>query len=196
MEMKHSQKFLWLFLAAACLLGLVWQFYPLEDASKRIASLPLNGRGYIGKDVPLSNWEKEFFKNVNVVKRLYQVNSQSFFITALDGTKNRHVVHDPTFCFKGGGWEIIDEKRFTLPSGEAALITLKKGKETQEALYWFTDAKVQYASSLYFWWQTILRRLSLGKAGEEPMLVVVQPVTSETVDWKQFFSTFRPIAHL
>lgn len=196
MEMIKSPRFLWVLLIVAVLIGGVWQFYPLEDASKRMRKLPLNGIGFIGKNVALSDWEQNFFKNVNVIKRLYQTDTGTFFVTALDGTKNRHIVHDPSFCFKGGGWTITDEDRLPLPLGEAALLTLDNGKQTQEALYWFSDGDVQYASPLRYWIQTTLRRLSLGTTGDEPLLIVVQPVTSEPVNWQLFLRNLQPLSQL
>lgn len=187
---KRSQFWLWAGLISAILLGLLWQYAPLADASSRIKELPLSGIGYRGKDVPLEPFEQEFFKDVTVLKRVYEVNGKYFFITVLDGTDNRHVVHDPYYCFRGGGWDIVREKPFPIPGGTASKLLIEKDGEQREALFWFSDGKERYSSPLKYWLQTSLRRLTLGLSGGEPLLIVVQPLTNEPVDWNAFKQHF------
>src|ERR1700722_3645836 len=83
-----TQKVLWVLLAIAIFVGLIWQFYPLPDAEKRLHALPLQGPGFIGQDAPLNEFELKFFNKVNVVKRLYRVDHENYFVTVLDGTKD------------------------------------------------------------------------------------------------------------
>lgn len=118
---------LWFALGLAIVLGVLWQFYPLQNASLRINSLPLTGPNFVGEEVPLSTTEKEFFKDVGLIKRLYKIDNQLFLVTALDGTKNRHAVHDPYYCFRGTGWEIISNQEFKMPRGSARLVELRQG---------------------------------------------------------------------
>lgn len=184
------RKLLWLTLALALLLGAIWQFYPLPDATQRMDALPLYGREFLGRNLELSPFEKDLFANVNVLKRLYQVGDQNLFITALDGTRNRHVVHDPFYCFRGGGWELLDKKVVPVPNGEAMFLNLQRNDQLQEALYWFTDGHQQYTSPLRYWWQATLRRLTLGRSGPEPILVVVQPVDAQTLDLDALLKQF------
>lgn len=193
---ERSQFALWTALIAAILLGAVWQFAPLPDAKERMAQLPLNGIGYQGKAIPLEPFEEEFFKDVTVLKRVYEVNGQYFFITVLDGTKNRHLVHDPYYCFRGGGWEIIEEKTFPMNMGYGSKLLIVKDNQQREALFWFSDGVSQYSSPLKYWLQTSLRRLSLGMSGNEPLLVVVQPLVNEPVDWKAFRKNFSNLFEL
>ena len=173
---------LWIILAVAITMGAIWQFYPLPDASKRIASLPLFDKGYVGRNLPLTKDEAELFAQANVMKRLYRVGDQNLFITALDGTRNRHVVHDPYYCFRGGGWQLESQRPIPLPHGEGMFLNLKNGDKSQQALFWFTDGHEQYSSPSHYWLQATLRRLTLGQSGHEPILVVVQPVDAQTLD--------------
>lgn len=193
---SHSRNYLWIFLACAVLVGMLWQFYPLPDALKRMNALPLWGEGYIGKDVPLTPFEQSFFKDVNVIKRIYNVKGQDFFITALDGTHNRHIVHDPYYCFKGTGWTILSERPLHLPHGEATILEISKGEEKKEALFWFSDGKAPYSSAIKYWWQATLRRMTLGLSGQEPILVIVQPLHNKPVDWDKFQQQFQALFKL
>ena len=193
---KNTRIFLWAGLVIAILLGLFWQFYPLPDAQTRMDALPLFGNDYIGKNIPLTSFENSFFKGVNIIKRIYNVKKQEFFIAILDGTHNRHIVHDPYYCFRGLGWTIDDERHFTTPYGHAALLTISKDKERKEALFWFTDGSQQYTSPMRYWWQTTLRRLTLGRSGPEPILVIVQPMNETPVNWDEFKASFPALFHL
>ncbi len=189
-----KQTYLWVVLGVAIMLGIVWQFYPLPNASLRMNSLPYVGPNFAGEEVPLSPMEKEYFANVGIVKRLYKINNQLFLVTALDGTNNRHAVHDPYYCFRGSGWDMVHEEDFSMPRGTAKLVELKKGDQRKAALYWFSDGKEVYGQPTKYWIQTTLRRLTLGWTGEEPILIMFQPVNAtQDIDWKQVLNTFYPI---
>ena len=49
----RNQKFLWLGLALAVVLGLVWEFYPLPDAQSRVRALPRSGLNFAGQDLTI-----------------------------------------------------------------------------------------------------------------------------------------------
>lgn len=192
-----SQKILWIGLALAIVLGLLWQLYPLSDAQNRFDRLPLVGEGFAGEDVPLSDFEKSFFKDVNVLKRVYRIGNQTFFVTALDGTHNRHVVHDPYYCFTGSGWDIVDKKSIPLQNGDAEEVTISRNSRDKVALFWFTNGVVEYRSPLRYWMEATLRRLTLGWSGREPVLILIQPLDTTTdVDWKKVLGTFSPLINL
>ncbi len=60
-----------------------------------------------------------------------------------------------------------------MTDGEARVVRLRRGATAAEAIYWFSDCDSKFASPMTFWWKTALRRLSLGKSGQEPVLVVL-----------------------
>lgn len=194
MLMKDQK--IWIFLCLAVILGALWQFVPLQDAANRLEKLPLEGLGYRGKSLPLNETEQQFLNKVNVLKRTYAVNGQSFLVTVVDGTNDRHVVHDPYFCFRGTGWKILKEENLALNRGSATKITLKKNDSFREALFWFTDGQKQFSSPLRYWVETSLRRLTLGASGGEPVLVVVQAPEDQDVNWDRFSAQFHPLLEL
>ncbi len=187
---------LWLGLASAIILSILWQFKPLPDALHRMETLPLIGIGYKGSDLPLKPSEKKIFEGVNVLKRVYTIGNKPFFITVLDGTHNRHVVHDPYYCLKGSGWSLLNEKTVPAPKGKASLLIVRKGDKEKEALFWFSDGNKQFNSPLTYWLTATLRRITLGLSGPEPVLIVVQPMQEEPVDWEHFQKQMGPLFNL
>lgn len=195
--MSHSGKgILWFVLGLAIFLALIWQFYPLPDAKKRLDNFPLYGPAFEGKKLEKDAFEKSYFKDVTVLKRLYNVEGTNYFVTVIDGSNNRHVVHDPYYCFKGGGWDITGAKEITIPGGNAMLVNLRRGDETTEALYWFTDENKRYSSALEYWMQATFRRLSLGFSGPEPVLVTILPIAKKTIDLPNLEKNFPEIFQL
>jgi len=183
--MKENKKILlWIGLTITVILGALWQFYPLSDAKERLASLPLKGETFQGYDSPLTDFEKSAFKGVNLIKRVYQTGTQKCFLTVLDGTHNRHIVHDPFYCFRGSGWKLISKKNISIDKGNATLLKMRRGIQKREALVWFTNGQNQHASAMTYFFQTTLRRLTLGMSGEEPLLVVIQPLNTASPDWQ------------
>ena len=184
------------FLSIAVVIGIFWQFYPLPDAQARLDKIPLSGPDFSGENIPVTAQEKEYLPNVNMVKRLYTVGDAKYFIYVLDGTHNRHAVHDPSYCFAGGGWTVTDMKDIPFQNGSASIYTLKKDDHTRKVLLWFTNGKAVFASPLTYWLETTLRRLTLGAYSQEPVLVVVQPLDSDEADWNQFFEYFPQLTHI
>jgi len=190
---KSSQTFLWLFLGIVIVLGSLWQFYPLQTAQNRMNKIPIEGATFSGKEVELSPFEENFFKDVNIVKRIYKIGGQYYFVVVLDGTKNRHPIHDPYYCFRGEGWTIESEKTLPIVDGVANLLHISKNNEKREALFWFSNGETNYTSLIKYWWQTTLRRISLGYSGPEPVLIMVTPLTSQSVNWSEFEQNFKPL---
>lgn len=187
--------FLWIALVCAIIIGALWQFYPLPDAQSRMDALPIKGTDFSGTNIPLSDFEKTFFVNVGILKRMYKVGNQNLFIYALDGTRNRHAVHDPFYCFRGAGYDIAEQKVVSIPGGTANLVHLTKDGMVRETLYWFSNGKQHFYSPMRYWWETTLRRITFGQSGPEPILIVVQPIDKDTLDWevlpKQFPELFK-----
>jgi hypothetical protein len=193
---KTISRYLWLGLVFTIALGFTWQFFPISDAKQRLLQFPLKGSNFSGVNVPLTPFESQFFQQINILKRIYTVSNQTFFIYALDGTHNRHLVHDPFYCFRGAGWEVVHQTPFQIPGGTANLVKLSKNGQVKETLYWFSDGFSHYKFPLRYWWQTTLRRLTLGLSGEEPVLIVIQPIEGVSLDWKQLIDQFKPLAKL
>ena len=193
MDTKLKAGLLWGAMGLAVALGLLWQLYPLADASDRLDALPSRGLMMAAEDVPLTEAEQRIYAEAQVLKRLVQVRGQRVILTIIDGTHNRHAVHDPLFCFRGAGWDVIATTPFPVEWGEAQRVDLRKRGEPAEAIFWFTDGDRAFDTSLTYWWRTTLRRLSLGASGAEPVLVVLSPVDDRPINWERLLAEWPEI---
>lgn len=182
-DARFKTAVVWGAIAIAVGLGVVWQLFPLEDATPRLEALPHRGVMMVSEDLPVTEAEQSIYNEATVLKRLVQVRGQRVILTIIDGTRNRHAVHDPLFCFRGAGWEVLDAESIAVEWGEAQRVELARRGEPAEALYWFTDGDRAFGSSLSYWWRTTLRRVTLGASGAEPVLVVLTPVDSRPINW-------------
>jgi hypothetical protein len=194
--MNRSAKLLWLALAILVPLGMMWQFYPLTDASSRINQFPRKNSEMESHDIPLAPGEQAIFSGVTVLKRLAIAGNNRAVVTVIDGTKNRHAVHDPAFCFSGAGWELSGEESVPLSKGVARLVHLQHGSDRAEALYWFSDGNQQFSRPLLYWWKTALRRLTFGTSGMEPVLVILTSNGDPAPNWTELLKAWPELQAL
>lgn len=180
----------------ALLLGLAAEKHANTTRPSRLDHLPISGSGYAGRDLPLSKGEQSVFGDARVVKRLYRFGRFPFLLTAIDGSGYRHAVHDPTYCFRGMGWDINHRTPIPMEGGQATLLTLTRGHEKRRALYWFTNGATRHGSVTRYWFQTTLRRLTFGLAGPEPLFVILQPAGDATPSWHRIIHHFGPVHDL
>ena len=195
--MNNTAKYLWIFLVAAVGLGLLWQYYPLPDASGRLAPLSVTRNLLVeSREMSLTPTEIVNFQGTKVVKRLALAGHDRVILIVVDGTHNRHAIHDPIFCFRGAGWEVESRERMQMESGEGCLLKLRQKQSGAEALYWFTDGKSQFSSPLLYWWKTALRRLSLGYSGPEPVLVILTSTDGKAPNWRALIRAWPDLQEL
>jgi hypothetical protein len=180
---EHRTRSLLILVAVAIILGLVWDFYPLPDARERLQAIPLQGVGFSGTEVPLTDLERELMGDAQARKILYLVKGRRFMLTVLDGSRDRNAVHDPSYCFRGAGWSIEGEGELPLPGGNGKIITMEKGGSHSSAALWFSTSDEIFASVPRYWFTTAVRRLTLGTSSSEPVLVIVRPLDGLPVNW-------------
>lgn len=190
------QRTLWGVLGLAVALGLLMDWWPRAEVGSRLDQLPLNGFGIAGRDLPLNPHEAAVFGRTRVLKRLYQAGGERFVLLAVDSGGDRHAVHDPLYCFHGAGWTVIGDATATVPGGQARLVRLTKRSQTAEAMYWFTDGRKRHASALRVWWDHVLGRLGMKSAAARPVLVLLQPLTGQTANWRELPGRFPQLFQL
>ena len=178
-----KRRWLWVALGTVMALSLLWELVPRSDASARLNRLPVSGFHLFSRDIPLNKVEEDIYHGANVRKRLYQAGHEKFILLAIDGTNDRHAVHDPTYCFLGGGWKVGTDRTLPIPGGVARLLDLTKNGGNVEIMFWISDNRTRHGSALRAWWQSTLRRLTFGLSGEEPVIFILQPLPGTTVNW-------------
>jgi hypothetical protein len=185
-----KRRWLWAALGTVMILSLLWEVVPRPDASARLDRLPVAGFHLFSKDMPLNPVEADIYHGANVRKRIYQAGHEKFILLAIDGTHDRHAVHDPLYCFRGGGWTVGSDRLMPIPGGVARRLDLTKNGGTVEVMYWISDNRTRHASALRAWWQSTLRRLTFGFSGEEPVIFILQPLPGTTVNWDSLVTGF------
>ncbi len=167
----------WVLLLTMVGLGSMWRFLTPETAEARLKQIPIRGVGFRSKEIALNDQDKTVFGEAKVVRRQYAGRGGGFLLTVIDGSRNRHAVHDPLYCLQGAGWQPVAQSNIELGKGNAHLMRLKKATgEESMVYYWYSTPSLCFTASSRYWWHTTLRRLTLGKSGKEPLLVVVQPL--------------------
>jgi len=176
---------LWSMLAVSIIVGSVWRLCPLPDAQERLRRLVRVTERTHGRDVPITESERERLGEATAVRRVCDVGGAQFTVTAIDGTRNRRVVHDPTYC-----WTVTGSSEMPVDGGTAKMIRVVENGREKEMMYWFSDGTVRHASPIRYLGQTAVRRMTLGWAGREPILVLVEPCEARTVNWFRFIDDF------
>ena len=102
----RPRRWLWVGLGVSVLLTLLWNWVPRGEPSQRLRVLPKAGLGFASRDLPLNETEVQVYRQAEAVKRFYQARGQRFILTVVDGSRNRHAVHDPLYRFRGDGWQV------------------------------------------------------------------------------------------
>ncbi|MEZ5413290.1 MAG: exosortase-associated EpsI family protein [Opitutaceae bacterium] len=194
MNARLKSGVLWGTMALALVTGALWQYYPLADANGRLAALPERGLWMASEAIPVSETEEQIYRGAAVLKRLVAVRGQRVVMTVVDGSGNRHAVHDPLFCFRGAGWEVTGQAPLALERGAARQVDLRRRGETAEAVYWFSDGTRAFDSAMEYWWRTTMRRVTLGASGAEPVLIMLTPVDERPVNWEALLAAWPEIA--
>lgn len=185
MNESAQRKLLWALAATCVVCGSAWSVWPLSTAADRLAAIPLAAGEFQGRDVPLTERELQVLGRVDHLHREYTRGDRSVYVTLIDGSRDRHAVHDPRYCFRGAGWTVLEESSRPLLGGEARWLRAERGGAPAEAAFWFSDGQARHASLPAYLWTTVLRRVTFGAAGGKPVLVVVQSFAEQPMDWAE-----------
>lgn len=193
MKSKRKRTLLFLLCGLSTLIALVWPVLPMLDGPDRLSAIPLEGREFQSKILEFSDEDKKFLGGARAVQRVVQTrHSPPIVMSVIDGSGNRHAVHDPSYCLAGGGWIIRNQKQVQLSAGVAHQISMEKAGETMEAMWFFDDGETQFTSPFRYWWLTSLRRSTRGLSGAEPLLVMLRIAPGETADWQEIQKVLLP----
>ena len=184
---------LWGALILTALITLVWPWLPMPSAANRLAAIPTASADFHSTPLEFSAADSAFLGKAQAVQHLVEMRGGGHLVlTVIDGTNNRHAVHDPSYCFAGAGWKIQAQNSVKVPSGEATWVSLAKDASTAQALWFFDDGSHQFASPFEYWLATSARRATLGRSGAEPVLVSLRSLPGEPVNWDRVRQILLP----
>lgn len=190
---RMKRTLLWVLLGLTAVIAVVWPRFPLASAEERLRSLPLAGPDFQSVNIEPSATDLAFLGQATAVRRLITMRGGGqLVLTVIDGTRNRHAVHDPRYCFSGSGWVELSKQEIKLRSGTATQVAFGNAGKRVDAIWFFDDGRRQFDSPLEYWWRTGLRRASLGRSGDEPLLVSLQGVSGAAVDWSRVRQVLLP----
>ena len=177
--------------------GLFWDQAELHSAEQRIDELPGRGFGYSIVRMELSGDQKKVYEGVAAWRMMVRAGGQDAVLFVVDGTRNRHAVHHPEFCLRGSGWTVNGSRNLAVTDSLTVRhIDMHQGDLQSDALYWFSDAESAWTSMNRYWMSATMRRVSLGLSGEEPVMIILQPVPGRPVDWKRLFDCCPALAQI
>lgn len=185
MKESTQRRLLWLATVGCIVCGSMWSLLPLDTAADRLALVPLEAGEFRGREVALNERELKVLGRVDHLHREYEMAGRSVYVTLIDGSRDRHAVHDPRYCFRGAGWTVRAEEKRPLPGGEATWLRAERDGEVAEAAFWFSDGRKRHSSLPVYLGNTVLRRVSFGRLGSRPVLVVVQSFAEAPMEWTQ-----------
>ena len=188
-------RILWIGAVMVALAAVLWRLAPLPDAHDRLAALAA-GPGQRLQSIALAKWEADYFGRALAMRWLAQGRGPAVIVTVVDGSGNRRAVHDPAYCFRGAGWTVAGEEPLLLPHGEAVRVRLEKDGSKLEAVYWFSNGRQAFASPMRYWRETTWRRLTLGAAGPEPVLVLLVPAQGGDAPWSEWLERWPQFTRL
>jgi len=174
---------LWVAFGSLAFASVLYGVFPKPDASARLAGISYKDIGYTGVELPFSQEEKEFLGPAQATKRRYRHGDTTLVMIVIDGTENRHVVHDPSFCYRGAGLSVMKQESFPLLNGEGVILTVGKGDQSAEIAYWFSDGEHRFSGFTEYIVRSALSRLSFGKIWQQPLMVTLQVETAPQFDW-------------
>jgi hypothetical protein len=188
-----AHKLLWVALSLALAMGIAIDLYPMPEEGSRVHRIPSRGLGYTSFNIPLRGEEISFYRKAMVVKRCYLMGSRRFLLIAIDGAGNRHAVHDPMYCFRGAGWRIRGAEPIPIEGGSAVLLHLKSSSSSRDVAYWFSDSQTRHASVVRYWLQATMKRISMGRSGREPILIMLQSIDGNPINLVEIMNQFGPL---
>ena len=181
---ERKNLMLWIALLLAIGFGAAVERRPPDCDWQRIDRLPATGAIFSSRPLTLSPNEVAVFGQAHVVKRFYRCQGRGFVLVAIDGSANRHAVHDPLYCLKGAGWQVVGRQRIGIDGGEGELLRLSRNGHERETVYWISDGSSRHASILRYWLQATMRRLTFGHSGPEPVMMLLQSIGDGHNDWQ------------
>jgi hypothetical protein len=166
---------LWLSLCMALAMGIALDACGPAGEGSRIRCIPARGPGYCSFDIPMERGAPAPYRRAFVLRRCYRMGTSRFMLIVVDGSGGLQPIVDLLRPLAGNGWPIQNGRQARIRGGSCTILRTGKGSPGRETAYWFSDGSTRHGSFLRYLLQYSLRRLSLGRFGREPLLVMIRP---------------------
>jgi hypothetical protein len=130
-----TRHILWFTFIVAAVVTFVWPWIPVPTAANRLAAMPTSSPDFHARRLEVSAADRAFLGKAQAVQSLIVMRGGGrLVLTVIDGSQNRHAVHDPNYCLAGAGWRIHAQQDVKVPSGHATWVSLARDAQTSEAL--------------------------------------------------------------
>lgn len=142
-------------------------FHNVETTPPKINQLiPTEFSNWKSKDIKIDKAVFKFLDPDELLSRVYtdsKTGKKIFLSIVL--TDKRARIHDPNICYRMQNIEMDSEKTVNITSEHLAKLVLgKKGKESYDIIYWYTDLKSNYPERAVF-----MKQIALAKFLDQPM---------------------------
>ncbi len=167
-----------------------WFALPIKPSQTSLDDLPVSGPNFVSRAVPLEADEARRLHGAQAIKRICRNHDQLFWLVAIDGTENRHAVHDPLYCLRGQGWSIVNQYEIPIANGVGKRYSLTRDGESKAFIYWFSSGSAPFHAMTRYWAESSARRLTKGRSGSEPILYYVVPINRNSeVQWQRILES-------
>lgn len=174
--MKNKNILFAVLIGSAAILSVLWEWQPFASDRSPLDALDGLSSKIPSRPIELTETEQARLKGARAEKRLILIDGQAWVVTLIDGSNNRHSVHDPMYCFVGDGWKVENESDTAIPMGECKQVQLSRKDSKMEVVYWFSNGEKRFNSVIQQWLYSSIRRLSMGAWSQEPILVLAHPL--------------------
>lgn len=171
-----------------------WSRTKPPSAQDRIDSVPNKGLTFKLTRIPWSRNELNTLQEAGGSKWHCQMAGDEIVLVVIDGAQNMHAIHDPAFCFRGAGFDVVRESDVPLSGGVGRQVELKSENEKRELVYWFSDTRTRYHSLLNFRLQTAFSRLNANQ--RTPLMILLYGRHRTPDQWASLVDVLPFMEHL
>ena len=77
--------------------------------------------------------------------------------------------------------------------GRATRQVFRRGNESRDLVFWFSDGKSRYGSLVRHGWESALRRITFGRSGDAPVSISLQASGDPSPDWDVVLQALPPL---
>ena len=190
MDSANGKFLQWTIVLFVMVATFVFKVNATDQQHSDLNDIPISGYGYDGRALEFSQAERAFLGKAEAIKHEYSQTGYRLVVVVVDGSNNRHAVHDPIFCLRGAGYETTGRQDFPIINGHGQLVSLAKGSIKQKVAYWFSNGEQRYTSFTRYLAESALNRLTLGTLGQQPKMVTVYSVGERIPNWSSLLDRF------